>query len=135
MTDHPPVRKPKRGGGGVPTRLRVLHGGSPTPEPSFRLLTQVSAALSTSLDLDRTLREVLERLNQLVAFDAASLFLLDDARTELRVKAAIGVAVALKEVNTFKIGAGVAAAGRGAAGGGPGLQRGSGHAGIASACR
>ena len=107
MTDHPPVRKPKRGGGGVPTRLRVLHGGSPTPEPSFRLLTQVSAALSTSLDLDRTLREVLERLNQLVAFDAASLFLLDDARTELRVKAAIGVAVALKEVNTFKIGEGV----------------------------
>src|SRR5437588_13027650 len=107
MTDHPPVRKPKRGRGGVPTRLRVLHGGSPTPEPSFRLLTQVSAALSTSLDLDRTLREVLERLNQLVAFDAASLFLLDDARTELRVKAAIGVAVALKEVNTFKVGEGV----------------------------
>jgi signal transduction histidine kinase len=107
MTDHPPIQKPKRGGGGVATRLRVLHGGSPTPEPSFRLLTQVSAALSTSLDLDRTLREVLERLNQLVAFDAASLFLLDDAKTELRVKAAIGVPVALKEVNTFKIGEGV----------------------------
>lgn len=107
MTDHPPAHRPRRGGGGVPTRLRVLHGGSPTPEPSFRLLTQVSAALSTSLDLDRTLREVLERMNQLVAFDAASLFLLDDSKSELRVKAALGVPVALKEVKTFKIGEGV----------------------------
>lgn len=107
MTDRPPAHKPKRSGGGVPARLRVLPGGSPTPEPSFRLLTQISVALSTSLDLDRTLREVLERLNQLVAFDAASLFLLDDTKTELRVKAGIGVPVALKEVNTFKIGEGV----------------------------
>src|SRR5437660_12088203 len=107
MTDHPPVRKPKRGGGGVPTRLRVLHGGSPTPEPSIRLLTQVSAALSTSLDLDATLREVLEKLNTLVAFDAASLFLRDASGKELQVKAALGVPVALAEVKRFKVGEGV----------------------------
>ena len=41
-----------------PGRLRVIAGGSPTPAPSYRLLTQVSAALSTSLDLDRTLKEI-----------------------------------------------------------------------------
>ena len=90
-----------------PGRLRVLAGGSPTPAPSYRLLTQVSAALSTSLDLDRTLKEILERMNALVAFDAATVFLLDDARTELHVKAALGVPVALKEVKSFKVGEGV----------------------------
>jgi len=90
-----------------PGRLRVLPGGSPTPAPSYRLLTQVSAALSTSLDLDRTLKEILERLNALVAFDAATVFLLDDSRTELHVKAALGVPVALKEVKSFKVGEGV----------------------------
>jgi signal transduction histidine kinase len=88
-------------------RLRVIAGGSPTPAPSYRLLTQVSAALSTSLDLDRTLKEILERMNALVAFDAATIFLLDDARSELHVKAALGVPVALKEVKSFKVGEGV----------------------------
>jgi signal transduction histidine kinase len=89
------------------SRLKVLPGGSPTPAPSYRLLTQVSAALSSSLDLDRTLKEILERLNALVAFDAATVFLLDDSRTELHVKAALGVPVALKEVKSFKVGEGV----------------------------
>jgi two-component system sensor histidine kinase DevS len=89
------------------SRLRVLPGGSPTPAPSYRLLTQVSAALSTSLDLDRTLKEILERMNALVAFDAATVFLLDDSRSELHVKAALGVPVALKEVKSFKVGEGV----------------------------
>jgi len=89
------------------SRLRVISGGSPTPAPSYRLLTQVSAALSTSLDLDRTLKEILERMNALVAFDAATVFLLDDSRTELHVKAALGVPVALKEVKSFKVGEGV----------------------------
>jgi signal transduction histidine kinase/putative methionine-R-sulfoxide reductase with GAF domain len=89
------------------SRLRVLPGGSPTPAPSYRLLTQVSAALSTSLDLDRTLKEILERMNALVAFDAATVFLLDDSRTELQVKAALGVPVALTEVKRFKVGEGV----------------------------
>jgi signal transduction histidine kinase len=89
------------------SRLKVLSGGSPTAAPSYRLLTQVSAALSTSLDLDRTLKEILERLNALVAFDAATIFLLDDSRTELHVKAALGVPVALKEVKSFKVGEGV----------------------------
>src|SRR5216684_3175038 len=88
-------------------RLRVIPGGSPTPAPSYRLLTQVSAALSTSLDLDRTLKEILERMNALVAFDAATIFLLDDSRRELHVKAALGVPVALKEVKSFKLGEGV----------------------------
>ncbi len=90
-----------------PGRLRVIPGGSPTPAPSYRLLTQVSAALSTSLDLDRTLKEILERMNALVAFDAATVFLLDDSRRELNVKAALGVPVALKEVKSFKVGEGV----------------------------
>ncbi len=90
-----------------PGRLRVIPGGSPTPAPSYRLLTQVSAALSTSLDLDRTLKEILERMNALVAFDAATIFLLDDSRRELHVKAALGVPVALKEVKSFKVGEGV----------------------------
>ncbi len=90
-----------------PGRLRVIAGGSPTPAPSYRLLTQVSAALSTSLDLDRTLKEILERMNALVAFDAATIFLLDDARRELHVKAALGVPVALKEVKSFQVGEGV----------------------------
>jgi len=89
------------------SRLRVIPGGSPTPAPSYRLLTQVSAALSTSLDLDRTLKEILERMNALVAFDAATVFLLDDSRGELHVKAALGVPVALKEVKSFKVGEGV----------------------------
>ena len=90
-----------------PGRLRVIAGGSPTPAPSYRLLTQVSAALSTSLDLDRTLKEILDRMNALVAFDAATIFLLDDARRELHVKAALGVPVALKEVKSFQVGEGV----------------------------
>jgi len=90
-----------------PGRLRVIPGGSPTPAPSYRLLTQVSAALSTSLDLDRTLKEILERMNALVAFDAATIFLLDDSRRELHVKAALGVPVALKEVKSFNVGEGV----------------------------
>ncbi|HYR53400.1 MAG TPA: GAF domain-containing sensor histidine kinase [Methylomirabilota bacterium] len=90
-----------------PGRLRVIPGGSPTPAPSYRLLTQVSAALSTSLDLDRTLKDILERMNALVAFDAATIFLLDDSRRELNVKAALGVPVALKEVKSFKVGEGV----------------------------
>lgn len=107
MTEQPPAAKTGDGGPGVPSRLRVLDGGTPTPEPSFRLLTQVSTALSTSLDLDRTLKDVLERLNALVAFDAATLFLLDEAHRELRVKAAIGVPVALQEVKSFKVGEGV----------------------------
>ena len=89
------------------SRLRVISGGTPTPAPSYRLLTQVSAALSTSLDLDQTLTEILERMNALIAFDAATLFLLDDARTELHVKAALGVPVSLKEVKSFKVGEGV----------------------------
>lgn len=89
------------------SRLRVLPGGSPTPAPSYRLLTQVSAALSTSLDLDGTLKEILERMNALVAFDAATIFLLDDSKIELHVKAALGVPVALKEVQSFKVGEGV----------------------------
>ena len=88
-------------------RLRVLSGGTPTPAPSYRLLTQVSAALSTSLDVDRTLKEILERMNALVAFDAATIFMLDDSRTELHVKAALGVPVSLTEVKTFKVGEGV----------------------------
>src|SRR5438874_942751 len=88
-------------------RLRVLPGGSPTAAPSYRLLTQVSAALSTSLDLDRTLKEILERMNALVAFDAATLFLLDESRSDHQVKAALGVPVALKEVKSFKVGEGV----------------------------
>src|SRR2546423_3786824 len=90
-----------------PGRLRVIAGGSPTPAPSYRLLTQVSAALSTSLDLDRTLKEILERMNALVAFDEATVFLLDESRSELQVKAALGVPVALKEVKSFKVGEGV----------------------------
>jgi two-component system, NarL family, sensor histidine kinase DevS len=101
---------PRKAGKAAPTgasRLRVLNGGAPTPAPSFRLLTQVSAALSTSLDLDTTLREVLEKLNTLVAFDAASLFLLDESGRELHVKAALGVPVALAEVKRFKVGEGV----------------------------
>jgi two-component system, NarL family, sensor histidine kinase DevS len=89
------------------SRLRVISGGSPTPAPSYRLLTQVSAALSTSLDLDGTLKEILERMNALVAFDAATIFLLDDSRTELHVKAALGVPVSLKEVQSFRVGEGV----------------------------
>ncbi|HEX3630057.1 MAG TPA: GAF domain-containing sensor histidine kinase [Candidatus Dormibacteraeota bacterium] len=89
------------------SRLKVIPGGSPTPAPSYRLLTQVSVALSTSLDLDRTLKEILERLNALVAFDAATVFLLDDSRAELHVKAALGVPVALKEIKSFKVGEGV----------------------------
>ena len=89
------------------SRLRVLAGGTPTPAPSYRLLTQVSAALSTSLNLDQTLQEILERMNALVAFDAATVFLLDDSRTELHVKAALGVPVSLKEVKSFKVGEGV----------------------------
>src|SRR6202049_1284648 len=89
------------------SRLKVISGGSPTPAPSYRLLTQVSAALSSSLDLDRTLKDVLERMNALVAFDAATIFLLDDSLTELHVKAALGVPVALKEVKSFKVGEGV----------------------------
>src|SRR3982075_3363137 len=89
------------------SRLKVISGGSPTPAPSYRLLTQVSAALSSSLDLDGTLKDVLERMNALVAFDAATIFLLDDSRTELHVKAALGVPVALKEVKSFKVGEGV----------------------------
>src|SRR5438445_5616010 len=88
------------------SRLRHHTGCSPTPAPSYRLLTQVSAALSTSLDLDRTLKEILERMNALVAFDAATVFLLDDSRTELHVKAAPGVPVALKEGKSFKVGEG-----------------------------
>jgi len=71
------------------------------------LLTQVSAALSTSLDLDRTLKEILERMNALVAFDAATVFMLDDSQTELHVKAALGVPVSLTEVKSFKVGEGV----------------------------
>ena len=101
------IKRRAAGGPGKPSRLKVLPGGSPTPAPSFRLLTQVSAALSTSLDLDHTLREVLERLNGLVAFDAATLFLLDERRGQLEVKAAIGVPVALQEVRRFTIGEGV----------------------------
>jgi two-component system sensor histidine kinase DevS len=89
------------------SRLRVLPGGTPTPAPSYRLLTQVSAALSTSLDLDGTLKDILERMNALVAFDAATIFLLDESRTELHVKAALGVPVSLKEVKSFKVGEGV----------------------------
>ena len=89
------------------SRLRVISGGTPTPAPSYRLLTQVSAALSTSLDLDQTLTDILERMNALIAFDAATLFLLDDSRTELHVKAALGVPVSLKEVKSFKVGEGV----------------------------
>ncbi|HEY8677965.1 MAG TPA: GAF domain-containing sensor histidine kinase [Candidatus Dormibacteraeota bacterium] len=89
------------------SRLRVLPGGTPTPAPSYRLLTQVSAALSTSLNLDGTLKEILERMNALVAFDAATIFLLDESRTELHVKAALGVPVSLKEVKSFKVGEGV----------------------------
>ena len=108
MAAEPPSRKPgKVAAPGAPSRLRVLSGGAPTPAPSFRLLTQVSAALSTSLDLDATLREVLEKLNTLVAFDAASLFLLDASGGELHVKAALGVPVALAEVKRFKVGEGV----------------------------
>ncbi len=108
MAEQPPTRRlGPVGATGMPSRLRVISGGSPTPEPSFRLLTQVSAALSSSLDLDRTLKEVLERLNALVAFDAATLFLLDDTRHELQVKAALGVPVALPEVTRFKVGEGV----------------------------
>lgn len=89
------------------SRLRVISGGTPTPAPSYRLLTQVSAALSTSLDLDQTLTGILERINALIAFDAATVFLLDDSRTELHVKAALGVPVSLKEVKSFKVGEGV----------------------------
>ncbi len=89
------------------SRLRVISGGTPTPAPSYRLLTQVSAALSTSLDLDQTLTDILERMNALIAFDAATIFLLDDSRTELHVKAALGVPVSLKEVKSFKVGEGV----------------------------
>jgi signal transduction histidine kinase len=89
------------------SRLRLLPGGSVSPEPSFRLLTQISAALSTSLDLDQTLRDTLERLNATIAFDAATVFLLDDGGRELKVKAAIGVPVSLAELTSFKVGEGV----------------------------
>jgi signal transduction histidine kinase/putative methionine-R-sulfoxide reductase with GAF domain len=104
MAEQP--RKQGRNGRGA-ARLKVLTGGEPTPEPSYRLLTQVSAALSTSLDLDVTLKEILERLNSLMAFDAATIFLLDADRRELQVKAALGVPVGLREVKRFKVGEGV----------------------------
>src|SRR5437868_13705608 len=86
------------------SRLKVLAGGSPTPAPSYRLLTQVSVALSTSLDLDRTLKEILERMNALVAFDAATIFLLDDARREQHVTAALSGPVAQQEGKSNQVG-------------------------------
>ena len=89
------------------SRLRLLSGGSASPEPSFRLLTQISAALSTSLNLDQTLRDTLERLNATIAFDAATLFLLEDGGRDLQVKAAIGVPVSLRELTSFRVGEGV----------------------------
>src|SRR5437763_14926034 len=46
-------------------------------------------------------------MKALVAFDAATLFLLDESRSELQVKAALGVPVARKEVKSFKVGEGV----------------------------
>ncbi len=107
MAGEPPVAPSPRSGRVRASRLRLLPGGSARPEPSFRLLTQISAALSTSLDLDQTLRDALERLNATVAFDAATLFLLDDSGRELKVKAAIGVPVALRELTSFRVGEGV----------------------------
>jgi len=107
VAPEPPVTPSSRAGRVRASRLRLLPGGSASPEPSFRLLTQISTALSTSLDLDQTLRDTLERLNSLIAFDAATLFLLEDGGRELKVEAAIGVPVSLPEVTSFRVGEGV----------------------------
>jgi signal transduction histidine kinase len=107
VTAKPPALPPGQPRRERPSRLRVLAGGGATSEPSFRLLTQISAALSTSLDLDQTLKDTLERLNATVAFDAATVFLLEDGGRDLRVKAAIGVPVSLQELTSFKVGEGV----------------------------
>ncbi len=72
-----------------------------------RLLYSVATALSTSRNLDETLRTVLKGLRQCIAFDAATIFLLDEGREQLSVKAALGVEVALDEVKRFRVGEGV----------------------------
>jgi len=107
VAPEPPVSPSSRAGRLRASRLRLLPGGSASPEPSFRLLTQISAALSTSLNLDQTLRDTLERLNATIAFDAATLFLLEDGGRDLQVKAAIGVPVSLRELTSFRVGEGV----------------------------
>ncbi|HLB76170.1 MAG TPA: GAF domain-containing sensor histidine kinase, partial [Candidatus Dormibacteraeota bacterium] len=45
--------------------------------------------------------------NATIAFDAATVFLLEDGGRELKVKAAIGVPVSLAELTSFKVGEGV----------------------------
>ncbi len=74
---------------------------------TVRLLYSVATALSTSLNLDETLRSVLKGLRECIAFDAATIFLLDPRRRQLTVKAALGVTVALQEVRRFRVGEGV----------------------------
>jgi len=73
----------------------------------LRLLYAVATALSTSLNLQETLRAVLKGLRECIAFDAATIFLLDAGREHLTVKAALGVTVTLDELKRFRVGEGV----------------------------
>ncbi len=73
----------------------------------LRLLYAVATALSTSLNLQETLRAVLKGLRECIAFDAATIFLLDAERDHLTVKAALGVTVTLDELKRFRVGEGV----------------------------
>lgn len=94
---------------GAPLHSRALrrrNSSADRESEQRRLLYSVATALSTSRNLDETLRTVLKGLRQCITFDAATLFLLDEGRQQLSVKAALGVEVALDEVKRFRVGEG-----------------------------
>lgn len=70
-------------------------------------LHAVAAAVGRSLDLDVILSESLEKLAETLVIEAARIFILDESRGELRLRAQRGVGDALAQVEPYRIGEGI----------------------------
>lgn len=70
-------------------------------------LHAVASTVNRSLELDVVLKEALDRLMEVLSFKAGRIFLLDERRGELPLKASQGVTGALAQVAPYRVGEGV----------------------------
>jgi signal transduction histidine kinase len=71
------------------------------------LLDQLGGMLTSSLNLKENIDFMLQHTSRMVQFDAASVFLLNDGRTELRAFATYPYADQINKIAKFKVGEGI----------------------------
>ncbi|MBI5400485.1 sigma 54-interacting transcriptional regulator [Candidatus Saganbacteria bacterium] len=78
-----------------------------TTDIKVRVLVEISAALSSSLDLERNLQAILKILADSLAMERGTITLVDPFTNELRIEVAQGLTKQEKERGKYKIGEGI----------------------------